>query len=44
MISRLVGEFVEGGITKFVVRPAVPPESWDDFLDGFAAELTPLEN
>ena len=41
---RLVGEFVEGGITKFVVRPAVPPESWDDFLDGFAAELTPLEN
>ncbi|MDL5160232.1 TIGR03854 family LLM class F420-dependent oxidoreductase [Actinomycetospora termitidis] len=40
---RLVGEFVEGGITKFVVRPAVAPRSWDEFLDGFAAELAPLQ-
>lgn len=40
---RLVGEFVDGGITKFVVRPATTPGSWDDFLDGFAAELVPLE-
>jgi probable F420-dependent oxidoreductase len=40
---RLVGEFVDGGITKFVVRPAVAPARWDDFLDAFAAELTPLQ-
>jgi probable F420-dependent oxidoreductase len=33
--QRLVGEFVEGGITKFVVRPAVAPERLDDFLDAF---------
>lgn len=40
---RLVGEFVDAGITKFVVRPAVAPASWDDFLDGLASELLPLE-
>lgn len=39
---RLVGEFVEGGITKFVVRPATAPR-WEDFLDAFVAELGPLE-
>lgn len=38
-----VEAFVEAGITKFVVRPAVAPQSWSEFLDGFAAELTPLE-
>jgi probable F420-dependent oxidoreductase len=41
---RLVGEFVEGGITKFVVRPAVAPARFDDFLDDFTAELVPLQN
>jgi probable F420-dependent oxidoreductase len=39
----LVGEFVDGGITKFVVRPAVAPERLDDFLDAFTAELVPLQ-
>ena len=38
-----VEEFVDAGITKFVVRPAVAPDSWDDFLDGLVAELGPLE-
>jgi probable F420-dependent oxidoreductase len=33
--QRLVGEFVDGGITKFVVRPAVAPTRFDDFLDEF---------
>ena len=32
--GRLVDEFVEGGITKFVVRPAVAPARWAEFLDG----------
>ncbi len=40
---RLVGEFVDGGITKFVVRPAVAPRRWDDFLDSFVGELVPLQ-
>jgi hypothetical protein len=39
----LVGAFVEGGITKFVVRPAVAPARWEDFLDAFVAELVPLQ-
>ena len=40
---RLVGEFVDGGITKFVVRPAVAPARFDDFLDSFVGELVPLQ-
>lgn len=42
--GRLVEEFVDGGITKFVVRPATTPRRWDEFLDGVAAELAPLQN
>jgi probable F420-dependent oxidoreductase len=42
-VRRLVGRFVEGGITKFVVRPAVAPARWEDFLDAFTAEVVPLE-
>jgi probable F420-dependent oxidoreductase len=39
-----VADFVEAGLTKFVVRPAVAPHAWDPFLDGFATELMTLEN
>lgn len=39
-----IGAFVDAGITKFVVRPAVPPRSWDEFLDGVVDVLQPLEN
>jgi probable F420-dependent oxidoreductase len=38
-----VGRFVDEGITKFVVRPAVVPVSWDGFLDDFVEHLVPLE-
>lgn len=41
--KHLVSAFVDAGITKFVVRPVVSPKSWDGFLDGFAAELAPLQ-
>jgi len=40
---RRVHRFVDEGITKFVVRPAVPPASWPCFLDEFAEHLAPLE-
>lgn len=40
---RRVGRFVDEGITKFVVRPAVAPASWPGFLDEFAEHLVPLE-
>jgi hypothetical protein len=38
-----VRRYVDEGITKFVVRPAVAPASWEGFLDEFAEHLVPLE-
>jgi len=40
---RQVERFVDEGITKFVVRPAVAPDSWPAFLDGFAEHLVPSQ-
>ncbi|MCF2529295.1 TIGR03854 family LLM class F420-dependent oxidoreductase [Yinghuangia soli] len=40
---RMIRACVDGGISKFVVRPATPPVSWAAFLDEFAQELGPLE-
>jgi probable F420-dependent oxidoreductase len=39
----LISSYVEAGLSKFVVRPAVAPASFGEFLDGFAAELMPLQ-
>ena len=39
-----IRRFVEGGLTKFVVRPAAPVADWATFLDEFRAELGPLES
>jgi alkanesulfonate monooxygenase SsuD/methylene tetrahydromethanopterin reductase-like flavin-dependent oxidoreductase (luciferase family) len=39
-----IGQFVEAGLSKFVVRPAVPVTSRSDFLDRFVEELLPLQN
>ena len=36
--------FIDAGLTKFVVRPAVPVTSRHDFLDQFCGELLPLQN
>jgi probable F420-dependent oxidoreductase len=38
-----VTRFVEAGLTKFVVRPAVSVPSWREFLDAFGAELVGLQ-
>jgi len=38
-----VGEYVEAGLTKFVVRPATPIADWRGFLDQFDQELRSLE-
>lgn len=40
----MIRAHLDGGISKFVVRPATPPASWAAFLDEFAQELMPLEN
>jgi probable F420-dependent oxidoreductase len=39
----MISAFTEAGLSKFVVRPAVPPDSFEDFLEGFTRELMPLQ-
>jgi hypothetical protein len=39
----MIGEYVDAGLTKFVIRPADPRSSLRGFLDRFAAELMPLQ-
>jgi hypothetical protein len=41
---RLLGQYVEAGLSKFVVRPAGPKDPFGPFLDGFIRELLPLQN
>ena len=41
---RLLEQYVAVGLTKFVIRPAVPPPSFAAFLDDFVRELLPLQN
>ena len=40
---RMIGQYVEAGLSKFVVRP-VEPGPFGPFLDGFVRELIPLQN
>jgi alkanesulfonate monooxygenase SsuD/methylene tetrahydromethanopterin reductase-like flavin-dependent oxidoreductase (luciferase family) len=39
-----IGQYVDAGLSKFVVRPATPVASWRGFLDQFVEELQVLEN
>jgi|SRR5271166_2466685 len=40
---RMIGQYVEAGLSKFVVRP-VGPGPFGSFADGFVRELMPLQN
>ncbi len=40
---RMLGEYVEAGLSKFVVRP-VSAGPFGSFVDGFVRELMPLQN
>lgn len=42
--AEMVRRYVEGGLTKFVLRPAGPVADWTAFLDQFTAEMGPLQN
>jgi probable F420-dependent oxidoreductase len=42
--AQLVKEFVDVGVTKFVLRPAMPPESWPTWVGEFADNALPLQN
>ena len=39
-----IRRFVEGGLTKFVVRPAGPVPDWPAFIEQFTAEMGPLQD
>jgi probable F420-dependent oxidoreductase len=40
---RMVGEYVDAGLTKFVIRPAGAVSSFGRFLDEFVREMMPLQ-
>jgi probable F420-dependent oxidoreductase len=41
---RMIEQYVEAGLSKFVVRPATRPEPFGSFVDGFVRALLPLQN
>jgi len=41
---RMIEQYVEAGLSKFVARPATRPETFGSFVDGFAAAMLPLQN
>jgi hypothetical protein len=41
--GRTIEQYIVAGISKFVIRPAAPPASLDDFPNDFARELMPLQ-
>jgi probable F420-dependent oxidoreductase len=38
-----ISAFADAGLSKFVVRPAAPAGSFEEFVEGFARELMPLQ-
>ena len=40
----LIEQYVEAGLSKFVVRPAAALPSFPAFIDDFVRELVPLQN
>ena len=42
--QRMIEQYVEAGLSKFVVRPAARFEPFVDFVDGFVKKLKPLQN
>ena len=41
---QMIEQYVEAGLSKFVVRPATRPEPFGSFADGFVRELMPLQS
>ncbi|MGH9004613.1 MAG: TIGR03854 family LLM class F420-dependent oxidoreductase, partial [Acidimicrobiia bacterium] len=40
----LLGDYVDAGFSKFVVRPARTPADWPETLSAMAVALIPLQN
>jgi len=41
---RMIEQYVEAGLSKFVVRPATRPGTFGSFVDGFLSAMLPLQN
>jgi len=41
---RMIEQYVEAGLSKFVIRPATEPGSFGSFVDAFVREMIPLQN
>ena len=41
--GRMIEQYVRAGLSKFVIRPAAPPASFGAFVNGFVADLLPLQ-
>jgi probable F420-dependent oxidoreductase len=41
---RMIEQYVEAGLSKFVMRPATRPKPFGSWVDGFVRELVPLQN
>jgi probable F420-dependent oxidoreductase len=39
----LISRFTDAGLSKFVIRPAATPWSFEEFVEGFARDLVPLQ-
>ena len=42
-LSGLVGQLVDAGLSKFVVRPVAPVADWDEELDWLAEAVLPRQ-
>jgi probable F420-dependent oxidoreductase len=42
-LAELVEAFTAVGVSKFVVRPALPPSEWPRFVDEFVERMSPLQ-
>ena len=40
---RLIADYADAGLSKFVVRPAGGTVMLEEFIDGFTRELMPLQ-
>ena len=41
---QMISSYLAAGLSKFVVRPATAPASFEEFVAGFAGELMPLQS
>lgn len=42
-LEQMVADFVAAGVSKFVIRPATTPQSWEQFIADFAARSRALQ-